>query len=90
MIDYTACLQKLQPNWQGSVWGNTYEGIRPHETESRLIPTKTELDDVWVVIEAEHATELAKAAAVQEREGLIQKKMRDLAEAALITEGKLI
>jgi len=90
MIDYIVCLQKLQPNWQGSVWGDTYEGIRPHESESRTIPAKTELDAVWVVIEAEHAAELAKATAAQEREDLIQKKMHDLAEATLITEGKLV
>ena len=33
-MDITACILKMYPGWRGAVWGNTYDGIRPHELEA--------------------------------------------------------
>ena len=55
------CLQKIHPNWKGAVWGNSYEGIKPHALETRPIPSREELEAVWPDIKAE--AEKAKAIA---------------------------
>jgi hypothetical protein len=52
-MDILACLQKLLPGWQGAVWGNSYEGIAPHELETRPIPTLAELEAVWPEVQVE-------------------------------------
>jgi hypothetical protein len=41
------CIQKIIPGWTGAVWDNSYEGIKPNETETRPIPTLAELEAVW-------------------------------------------
>lgn len=50
-MDILACILKLYPDWQGVVWGNAYEGIRPHELETRPIPSIAELEAVWPEVE---------------------------------------
>jgi len=52
-MDIFRCIKKLYPDWQGVVWGNSYEGIKPHELETRSIPTLEELESVWSEVEAE-------------------------------------
>ena len=52
-MDIFMCMRKIYPDWQGVVWGNSYEGIKPHELETRPIPTMEELESVWPEVEAE-------------------------------------
>ena len=51
------CVQKIYPGWQGVVWGNSYEGIKPHELETRPIPTLEELEKAWASMQDEIALE---------------------------------
>lgn len=83
------CILKIYPDWKGSVWGDSYEGIRPHELETRPIPTLEELEAVWPVIKEERkeAEEVAKKDA--DIEVLILQKLRDLAVSQLQAEGTL-
>jgi hypothetical protein len=83
------CIRKIYPDWQGAVWGNKYDGIKPHELETRPIPTLKELEAVWPVIEAERIAADDDAKAEAEKESLIQAKMREQAIATLKVEGKL-
>jgi hypothetical protein len=88
-MDILACIIKLLPNWNGVVWGNSYEGVNPDVSETRPIPSLAELEAVWPIIEAERiaAEETAKEEA--EKETLIQAKIREQAITALKVEGKL-
>ena len=88
-MDILKSINKLLPNWNGAVWGNSYEGIKPDISETRPIPSLAELEAVWPQIEAERiaAEEAAKEEA--EKESLIQAKMREQAITALKVEGKL-
>lgn len=64
-MDIMQCIQRIYPDWRGAVWSNTYEGIKPHELETRPIPSLAELEAVWPQIEAERiAAEQAEAARV--------------------------
>ena len=86
-MDVQSCLIKL--GYKAVVWGNSYEGIKPHELETRPIPTLTELNEVWPQFEAERiATEKIEKETI-EIEFLIQSKIRELAIVALIIDKKL-
>ena len=61
-MDIMACLQKILPDWKGVVWGNSYEGIKPNELETRPIPALEELEAVWVEVQAEMLTEQKRQA----------------------------
>lgn len=52
-MEIIKCIKKIYPDWRGVVWGNSYEGIKPHELETRPIPSLAELKAVWPQIEAE-------------------------------------
>jgi len=54
-MDIMKCLIRLLPGWQGAVWGNSYDGIKPHELETRPIPKYEELVEIWPVIQKEEA-----------------------------------
>ena len=59
------CLIKL--GYKAVVWGNAYEGIKPHELETRPTPTLSELEAVWPTVEAEQqAVKNAELAKTQE------------------------
>jgi hypothetical protein len=88
-MDIFAGILKIYPDWKGSVAANSYKGIKPHELETRPIPTLAELEAVWPQIEAERIAADDDAKAEAEKESLIQAKMRDQAIAALKVEGKL-
>ena len=47
------CILKIYPDWRGVVWDNDYAKIRPHELETRPIPTLAELEAVWPEVQAE-------------------------------------
>ena len=68
-MNIQACLIKL--GYKAVVWNNSYEGIKPHELETRPIPALAELEAVWPQIEAEQiaeqsAKETAQLAKAQE------------------------
>lgn len=50
-MDISKCLTKL--GYKAVVWSNSYEGIKPHELETRPIPTLAELEAVWPEVQAE-------------------------------------
>jgi len=52
-MDILYCILKIYPDWNGVVWGNSYEGIKPHELETRPIPTLAELESIWPEVEIE-------------------------------------
>lgn len=52
-MDYLKAINKMLSNWNGAVWGNLYEGIKPDVSETRPIPSLAELEAVWPQIEAE-------------------------------------
>ena len=54
-MDIMKCLIRLLPGWQGAVWSNSYDGIKPHELETRPIPKYEELVEIWPVIQKEEA-----------------------------------
>lgn len=54
-MDILKCLVRLLPGWRGAVWNNSYNGIRPHELETRPTPSLSELEAVWPMIEKEEA-----------------------------------
>lgn len=54
-MNIQACLVKL--GYKAVVWDNSYEGIRPHELETRPIPTMEELEVVWPEVQIELTTE---------------------------------
>jgi len=65
-MNILSCILRIYPDWQGAVWDNSYEGIKPHELEKRPIPTLEELEAVWPEvqrgIEAQKNNEEVKAA----------------------------
>jgi len=68
-MDILLCLIRL--DYKAVVWGNSYEGIKPHELETKPIPSLAELEAVWPQIEAEQiaeqsAKETAQLAKAQE------------------------
>jgi hypothetical protein len=56
-MDVLKCILEIYPDWMGTVWGNSIEDIRPHELETRPIPTQEELRAAWerVLIKQEEA-----------------------------------
>jgi hypothetical protein len=63
-MDIQSCLIKL--GYKAVVWNNSYEGIKPHELETRPIPSLADLEAVWPQIEAERiAAEQAEAARIE-------------------------
>ena len=56
------CIKKIYPDWSGIGWGTAYEGIKPHELETRPIPTLAELKAVWPEVQAEIITERKRSA----------------------------
>lgn len=63
MMDIQSCLVKL--GYKAVVWGNSYEGIKPHELETKSIPALAELEAVWPQIEAERIAAEQMAAVKQ-------------------------
>ena len=55
------CLLKIYPDWKGTVWNNCHEGIKPHELETRPVPTLKELEAVWPEVKAEMEQDRAVA-----------------------------
>jgi hypothetical protein len=86
-MDIQSCLIRL--GYKTVVWGNSYEGIKPHELENRPIPSLAELEAVWPIIEAERIAAEKTEKEEAEKESLIQAKMREQAITALKVEGKL-
>jgi hypothetical protein len=79
------CILKIYPDWKGVVWENDYNRIKPHELETRPIPTMKDLEAVWVLVQQDEAEKVKEADA----EVLIQAKARELAISELKAEGKL-
>lgn len=52
-MDILLCLQKIHPGWNGAVFDNCHEGIKPHESETREIPSLKELEAVWPKVQEE-------------------------------------
>jgi len=52
-MDITNCILEIYPDWNGVVWSNSYEGIKPDAAETRPTPTLAELEAVWPKVEAE-------------------------------------
>ena len=50
-MDILECLNKVLPDWHGVVWGNTYEGIKPDDSETRPTPSLEELEAVLPEVE---------------------------------------
>ena len=88
-MDYLKAINKLLPNWNGVVWGNSYEGIKPDISETRPIPSLAELEAVWPEIEADRVAAEEEVKIEAEMESLIQAKIREQAIEALKVEGKL-
>jgi hypothetical protein len=61
-MNILACILKLCPDWKGVIWGNSYDGIKPHELETRPIPALEELEAVWPEVQAEMLTEQKRQA----------------------------
>lgn len=74
------CLRKIHPGWNGAVWDNSYKGIRPHELETRPIPTLTELKAVWPQVQAELEAEKVSAEAKANLVALDIKSIRSIRE----------
>ena len=56
------CILKIYPDWMGSVANDSYDEIRPHESETRPTPTLQELEAVWPEVQAEILTEQKRQA----------------------------
>lgn len=65
-MDIVKCLKRLQPNWKGVVWENSYEGIKPNETEIRPIPTLKELEAVWPIVQQEELARVSIAKTIKD------------------------
>ena len=61
-MDILSCILKIIPDWNGVVWGNSYEGIKPDVSETRKTPTLKELEAVWPEVQAEMLTERKRQA----------------------------
>ncbi len=46
-MDFLSCILKIYPDWKGSVIGDSYDGIKPHSSETRPIPSLNELESIW-------------------------------------------
>jgi hypothetical protein len=79
-VDILRCLQKLQPGWCGAVFDNSYEGIQPHELETRPIPTLKELEAVWPGVQEADRASLANDAVKATLADLDMKSIRALRE----------
>lgn len=78
MMDIQLCLIKL--GYKAVVWGNAYDGIRPHELETRPIPTLKELEAVWPDVQAEMAKDRAASDAKALLNEIDLKSIRSLRE----------
>ncbi len=54
-MDLINCIRRIYPDWRGTVRDDEYNGIIPHELETRPIPSLAELEAVWPIIEKEEA-----------------------------------
>jgi hypothetical protein len=52
-MDILKCIKKIYPDWNGIVWGNSYSGIEPHDSEARPIPSMNDLEQAWIDIARE-------------------------------------
>jgi molecular chaperone GrpE (heat shock protein) len=91
-MDIVKCLKKIHPNWQGIVWNNSYEGIKPNATEKRPTPTLKELEAVWPIVQQEERIKITIDKASKEAK---EKAVSDIlpswsAVEALITSSKNI
>ena len=77
-MDIQGCLKKL--GYKAVVWGNAYDGIRPHELEIRPIPTLKELEAVWPGVQAEMEKDRAVADAKAQLNEIDLKSIRSLRE----------
>ena len=75
------CLIKI--GYKSTVWDNKYEGIKPHELETRPIPSLAELEAVWPQIEAERIA--AEQAEVARRTAKAQAFIDNLPSMEVIT-----
>lgn len=51
-MDIIMCISRIYPDWAGAVHGNSYDGIMPGESETRM-PTLSELEAVWPAVQSE-------------------------------------
>ncbi len=79
-MDYLKAINKLLPNWNGAVWGNSYEGIKPDVSETRPTPTLAELEAVWPEIEAEELKEKTNAEVMTKLELIDKQSIRGIRE----------
>jgi hypothetical protein len=77
-MDIQSCLIKL--GYKAVVWGSSYEGIKPHELETRPIPSLAELEAVWPQIQTEMEAEKVSAEAKAKLEKLDLKSIRSVRE----------
>jgi hypothetical protein len=56
-MDVLKCIVEILPGWKGKVEENSYEKITPNATETRPLPTLSELETAWSAIEAREAAE---------------------------------
>jgi len=63
-MDIQSCLIKL--GYSAVVWSNSYDGIKPHELETKPIPTLSELEAVWPEVETELKIEEVRRNRAQE------------------------
>lgn len=60
-MDIQSCLEKI--GYKAVVWGNDYEGIKPHELETKPIPSLAELEAIWPEVQAEQEKKATDAEA---------------------------
>ena len=60
-MDIQSCLIKL--GYKAVVLGDSYEGIKPHELETRPIPSLEELEAVWPDVQMEMEKDRTKTEA---------------------------
>lgn len=77
-MDIFACIVKL--GYKATVRGNSYEGIKPHELETRPIPTLKELEAVWPDVQAEMEKDRAASDAKAQLNEIDLKSIRSLRE----------
>jgi hypothetical protein len=49
-MDIMKCIQKIYPDWKGTVIDNSFDGILPDDKEKRIITLK-EIKKVWTQVQ---------------------------------------
>lgn len=62
-MDILKSILKVYPDWKGCVLENDYNRIIPHELETRPIPSLSELEVAWIVLQKDEKRELCKKTA---------------------------